>query len=617
MARMVPTYENEAEFRSQNPRQGNNGLKNGWDAEWAMYGALSKLPNRFTVLHSWKFELAPSGGGRRIKGEADFIVLGPSGVLVIEVKSKPLICDENGRWHAVNNPRGKPLGSPFEEAERGLSAVVERLKGMAHESGGGEILWRKNAHVLCECAVAFPLSDYGCSSPLPEGWGPAKLIDCRTLQEGMEAFVERLFEHRKSFLDAALLTGLTEGEISEAVSRLMPGFFPKESDGPRIVQETQELDYITSIRVQTPTRSERENWGRFTIRHGISGSGKTLLAQRWARQAAAEGRRTLLLCFNSLLAKALQAEPLNRGFDIFTFHGLAAERAAQASLPGREPPPPNEGAEKIREFYEHRSPEMLLEATRKLQGERGDELLYDVIIVDEAQDIRRAWWPVIRAQLADPDRSELHLLMDEAQEVFCKETGLPQEMKSAFRELVPLTRCHRNTRSIQAFVSKTSGITLESVDQSPAGLAPQVEEAEDARDVTERLERLVTRLRERDGIRLDQIAVLCDHSYSKAGCVLNGCGGRIGGAEIITPQNRPGGVLFAWKRGEGLLVTTPRSFKGLEADVVILAGMDGFRDTFDRSDLYVAQTRAKARLYAICLRGEVLDCLRRGTFLPG
>ena len=55
----------------------------------------------------------------------------------------------------------------------------------------------------------------------------------------------------------------------------------------------------------------------------------------------------------------------------------------------------------------------------------------------------------------------------------------------------------------------------------------------------------------------------------------------------------------AWRDGEGVLVTTARSFKGLEADVVLLYDLGGFGPLFRKEDLYVACTRAKVLLVAV------------------
>jgi superfamily I DNA/RNA helicase len=54
-----------------------------------------------------------------------------------------------------------------------------------------------------------------------------------------------------------------------------------------------------------------------------------------------------------------------------------------------------------------------------------------------------------------------------------------------------------------------------------------------------------------------------------------------------------------WRRGGGVLVTTARSFKGLEAAIVIAYGLAGFGTFFTPTDLYVAWTRARHRLILI------------------
>ena len=54
-----------------------------------------------------------------------------------------------------------------------------------------------------------------------------------------------------------------------------------------------------------------------------------------------------------------------------------------------------------------------------------------------------------------------------------------------------------------------------------------------------------------------------------------------------------------WREGKGVLCSTARSFKGLEADVVILCDFSGLGSLFTVSDLYVALTRARSHLIII------------------
>ena len=64
-----------------------------------------------------------------------------------------------------------------------------------------------------------------------------------------------------------------------------------------------------------------------------------------------------------------------------------------------------------------------------------------------------------------------------------------------------------------------------------------------------------------------------------------------------------------WRLGGGILVTTARSFKGLEAEVVLLYDLGGFSQLFRREDLYVSCTRAKVLLIAIVHGDECREAL--------
>jgi ATP-dependent exoDNAse (exonuclease V) beta subunit len=58
-----------------------------------------------------------------------------------------------------------------------------------------------------------------------------------------------------------------------------------------------------------------------------------------------------------------------------------------------------------------------------------------------------------------------------------------------------------------------------------------------------------------------------------------------------------------------VLVSTARSFKGLEADVVILADFSGLGGHFTVSDLYVALTRARSHLIIVAHDRAARDSL--------
>jgi hypothetical protein len=61
-----------------------------------------------------------------------------------------------------------------------------------------------------------------------------------------------------------------------------------------------------------------------------------------------------------------------------------------------------------------------------------------------------------------------------------------------------------------------------------------------------------------------------------------------------------------WKHSGRVLLESSKKFKGLEADVVILAGIPvpGTSEYFTESDLYVSSSRGKHRLFLLCKSQE-------------
>ncbi|KYF63571.1 hypothetical protein BE11_38325 [Sorangium cellulosum] len=97
------------------------------------------------------------------------------------------------------------------------------------------------------------------------------------------------------------------------------------------------------------------------------------------------------------------------------------------------------------------------------------------------------------------------------------------------------------------------------------------------------------------GIKPQQLALLGAASYAKGPLARHAA---VDGVPLVDDA-------VGWRRGAGVLVTTARAFKGLEADVVVAYGLSGFDALFTPTDLYVAWTRARHRLVLVCQSGEV------------
>jgi hypothetical protein len=92
-----------------------------------------------------------------------------------------------------------------------------------------------------------------------------------------------------------------------------------------------------------------------------------------ARRLASDGFRTLLLCYNELLSRFIQAQFKNdSAVRVTTFHSLCTSEAARASL--------QIPRERSDQWWEETAPVQLVEAATK------NRTSFDAIVVDEGQD---------------------------------------------------------------------------------------------------------------------------------------------------------------------------------------------------------------------------------------
>jgi len=88
-----------------------------------------------------------------------------------------------------------------------------------------------------------------------------------------------------------------------------------------------------------------------------------------------------------------------------------------------------------------------------------------------------------------------------------------------------------------------------------------------------------------------QIAILCPWRKDKSSLASHA---RIAGIPLVQDLN-------AWRQERGVLFSTTKSFKGMEADAIVLVDIPDIvsANYFDPLDMYVACSRAKHRLTVI------------------
>ena len=209
---------------------------------------------------------------------------------------------------------------------------------------------------------------------------------------------------------------------------------------------------------------------------------------------------------------------------------------------------------------------------------------FDAIVVDEGQDFRETWWLAIEDCLAEDAR--LMVFCDPQQNIFDAD-GLGA-IDVGDRILRLPVNC-RNTQRIARFCDDIIDIESKSHERAPDGLPVKLEMESSDNKRVQAVESLIQKWTRDEGLALSQIAILS--CWKKDNTILADVEklGRIKLTEDIE----------AWEQGEGVLFNTIRSFKGLEADVLVIIDVPepGKHPAFTHADYYVACSRAKSVLH--------------------
>jgi hypothetical protein len=541
------------------------------DSERVVYEALRRLPTGFVVLHSfpWLRPARDLAGEPLREGEADFVILHPQrGLLVLEVKGgRPELTGRT--WSRA----GKEMRDPFDQARRSryalLDAIEERTRRRVHRGlfAHGDV-------------VVFPHAKFG--GVLPVNSDPRILVDAPGVV-ALPASIEAAF---KAWGRGE--THLSPSQFAELLDALMPKLRLLRCAGAEVRAEHDRIIQITLD--QRATLLGLLEGDRVLV-EGTAGSGKTLLALEFALTLADRGERILFLCYNRQLCAWLQDQAKHdprtqraaERLEISTFHACARSFAKRARI-AFDVPSTGEQA-----FWEDEVPLIMEQALEVLRA-RGQTETFDAVVVDEAQDFAPDWWVTIESLSRAGRSGRLYAFLDLNQSLRGDGKPPPVPFLSRFR----ITTNCRNTKAIARSSASLAQIDIRLLPGSPAGEAPAVRRAASTA-VEAGLVLSEARQLLHQGIRPQQIALIGPSAHAKGALASHA---EVDDVPLIDDA-------ADWRRGAGVLVTTARAFKGLEADVVIAYGLAGFGALFTPTDLYVAWTRARHRLILVCQAGEV------------
>ena len=342
----------------------------------------------------------------------------------------------------------------------------------------------------------------------------------------------------------------------------------------RAVLSTEVDRHEDEVRVHTESHRNvlRQLWrDHHVLVRGAAGTGKTVLALEAAATFASMGDRVLLACWNVVLAtwlrRALQAEldaacgpGAHRVTDdptgqVVVSHLVGLARRGTDATPGDDPDA----------YYHELLPDVL-----DLGLTQGP---FDVVVLDEAQDLRDMWVLAVAGLVAKDGR--WYAFSDRQQDLFASDAELP-----AFLEVEhELRENFRNSANIAAFAAEFGDIETDCL----TGDGPPVAFVDCPTDRVEaRTGEVARKLMRDEGIAASDLAVL----YLFA-----------------NPHQGHGDQVAAAALAGELVTTNSASFKGMERPAVVL-GLDmdpakaDHRDEVRRA-IYAAATRARSHLTVV------------------
>lgn len=531
---------------------------------WLFDVIRTELPDdQWTALHS----VGITSHDYKPWAQIDFVMVGPDGVFCLEVKGGR-VSRKDGLWHFVDGNGNETIKDhgPFEQVAPAAAALYKHLAA------------RMPSIRTSPVGYGVVIPDVRFDLPNPD-FDPQLVYDARDRDNEFDTYVQRITSYwRNRIADMyGHQPAVLSAEDRTAIVNVLRGDF----------------DYRPSLRTKIGgvqrelLRLTEEQYGRLddlrendrVIVKGGAGTGKTLLAVEEAKRAAKSGRSVFLCCFNRLLASSIRGILREySGIDVWSIHSYMAAITAEAGLHGSLPNAEEDDLFQV--FY----PEKCIEGLIALDRYQ----TYDCLIIDETQDLmQEAYLDVLDSVVVGGiEHGIWKAFLDPFQNIFGGSSSV------AMRKLLighPAqyrlsTNC-RNTKPIGVATRIISGVGC---DDTLKIEGPEVSYVwyRDYRHERIEVSNLVKRLLSQ-GVLPEEIVILSRYKIE------NSClsGGLLG---VHYPLRTLAGDELA---EEGSIrYTTVSSFKGLEAEVVLLVDIDNIRDDDALMSAYVGASRARACL---------------------
>ncbi|MBE5936945.1 MAG: DUF2075 domain-containing protein [Lachnospiraceae bacterium] len=531
------------------------------NAEKKMFDVLQELKlEDVYVLHSLGLPKHQS----KIYGEIDFVVVCKRGVACLEIKGGRVECTD-GKWIFTDRygvSHEKPEG-PFAQVTGNMFSLSKVLK----EKFAGSPHMKK---ALFACGVIFPDIEF---KSVSQEIISEIIYDNRTVD--ITKYINDVFDywssrqHREPSM-------LSKTEVKDIVDYLRGdfSFIPTLKD--RLDNVERRLVRLTNKQYQIMSAL---GMNQHLLIEGNAGTGKTLLAMNFAIQRVEKGDRVLYLTFNKNLAKNINFQIENNdNLKVINIHALFGEYVAVDVEKMTANP---------QKYFGDELPEAFFDYINGLSTEELDNIKYDLLVMDEGQDIIK---PVYLYSLdtllkGGLEQGDWAIFYDEKQNIYNPEYTDGMEILESYNStrFKLFTNC-RNTVQIGTYSSKTSGVEMTDFLQEN-GEDVQKSSYKDETDFKQKIKEIMKNLRG-EKVELADVVFLSPKKYSNS--MLSAAG--ISVNELGDDYN-PKSPLPKF--------ATIQGFKGLDAKIVILVDVDDILEKNWSKFMYIAGTRARTLLYVV------------------
>ena len=347
----------------------------------------------------------------------DFLLLSPKyGVIIVEIKdySEKYLktISKSGKWERLKHEKLVLLDNPFDQIYQYYRVVKGRID-RCHFSEETDI-------PICRLVVFSQIPQNGYIAEEIRKISPKKVQLC------FKETLGRNEKFREFFNDTIPLNcELTNDQFKHIRANLIP-----TSRLPTLKQANL-MEYFKNENKVKLLDEEQEKLARelregHRLIFGVAGSGKTVLLIARARILAKRHPdwKILILCYNKLLRKQIfnifNPQDYDADITISTFHGWARNYILNAddefSSLYHEANKIAKKEDKKDDFFQEFVPKILNQMI-KSQGE--NQLLYDAILIDEAQDFEKVWFEPIM-QVLNPDTNSLLITCDGLQGIYAR-----------------------------------------------------------------------------------------------------------------------------------------------------------------------------------------------------